>query len=169
MSDNVKGTFYGKYRGLVTNNQDPFFKMRIKAQVPEVLGLEETAWALPCSPYAGINEGMFFLPPVGSNVWIEFEKGNPALPIWVGGFWGEFDIPPTLKSPTTPKNKTIKTQFCEMSLDDNVPPGEITLKLAMGTKITIKGMQIELNNNIVNIKLTPASVSINGQNLVVLP
>ena len=32
----------------------------------------------------------------GSNVWIEFEQGDPNHPIWVGGFWGSAaELPPT--------------------------------------------------------------------------
>ena len=41
-------TFYGKYRGIVTNIKDPLKMGRIKARVPDVLGEEPSGWALPC-------------------------------------------------------------------------------------------------------------------------
>ena len=163
--------FYGKYRGIVTNNKDPLSQRRIKAIVPDVLGDRETGWALPCSPYAGINEGMFLLPPIKANVWIEFEKGDADYPIWVGCFWGANDIPPELRNPqSAPNLKVIKTPKAEISIDDSkLPSGEITLKLISGQRVQISGTKIEINNNIVHVKLTPASVMINNGNLQVLP
>ena len=84
--------FYGKYRGKVVNNIDPCHLGRIIAYVPSVSPETPLSWANPCSPYAGFGVGMFFVPPYGANVWIEFEEGNPQYPIWTGGFWSELDI-----------------------------------------------------------------------------
>ena len=37
---------------------------------------------MPCTPYAGDSVGLFLVPPVGANVWVEFEGGDtrPAHP-----------------------------------------------------------------------------------------
>lgn len=72
--------FYGKYRGLVVENADPMQIGRIVANVPDVLGSTPSSWAMPCVPVAGIQSGVFLVPSVGSQVWIEFEKGNPDYP-----------------------------------------------------------------------------------------
>src|SRR5207344_741830 len=58
------GPFYGKYRGTVINNVDPMLLGRIQAMVPDVAGLVPSSWAMPCVPVAGINMGMFTVPPV---------------------------------------------------------------------------------------------------------
>ena len=42
--------FYGIYEGVCTNNQDPDGKNKIKLQVPQILGTEETDWAKACTP-----------------------------------------------------------------------------------------------------------------------
>ena len=76
--------FYGKYRGIVTDNGDPSDLGRLKARVPELLGREETGWALPCAPYAGDGSGLYALPEPGTGVWIEFEAGDLSRPIWSG-------------------------------------------------------------------------------------
>ena len=81
------GPFYGKYRGVVVNNVDPMMIGRIQALVPDVSPIPGT-WAMPCVPWAGINTGLFTVPPIGAGVWIEFEKGDPDYPVWVGGYWG---------------------------------------------------------------------------------
>ena len=81
--------FFGKYRGKVTRNKDPLVLGRIEVSVPSILGEGKLAWAMPCVPFAGYNAGFFAAPPINSNVWVEFEAGDPTLPIWSGCFWGQ--------------------------------------------------------------------------------
>jgi len=69
--------FYGKYRGKVTNNQDPSKTGRIRARVPDVLGDQESGWALPARPFGAAAWVFFALPQVDMGVWIEFEHGDP--------------------------------------------------------------------------------------------
>ena len=83
-----EGPFYGKYRAIVTMNIDPMQVGRIQVMCPDVSGFIPTTWAMPCVPVAGINMGIFTVPPMGSGVWIDFERGDPDFPIWVGGYWG---------------------------------------------------------------------------------
>ena len=90
-----KKRYYGKYRGTVTENIDPLQMGRIMAQVADISGETPATWALPCVPAAGIEAGIFVVPPIGSQVWIEFEQGDPDYPIWTGGFWGSADDVPS--------------------------------------------------------------------------
>ena len=62
------GKLYGKYRGLVVNNIDPMQIGRIMVIVPDVLNFVPGTWAMPCVPIAGIQMGMFTVPPPGSGV-----------------------------------------------------------------------------------------------------
>lgn len=109
--------FYGKYRGKVADNKDPLGIGRIQAVVPAIAP-EAINWAMPCAPYAGPQVGFFMIPPVGANVWIEFEGGNPDYPIWSGGFWGEKQDqkPPT--DATSADMKVLQTETLVLSLDD---------------------------------------------------
>lgn len=79
-----KPQYFGKYRATVTKTNDPLKMGRIKVKCPKVLGDFESNWCLPCLPpgYQGI-------PKVGDLVWIEFEEGNPDLPIWCGVWYKE--------------------------------------------------------------------------------
>ncbi len=117
--------YWGKYRGRVLDNVDLLELGRLLVEVPAVPG-EVLNWALPCSPYAGPNMGLFALPPVGTNVWIEFEGGNPDYPIWVGCFWEEGQLPVT---PAVPEKKVWKTDFITLELDDT--PGEGGLSITV--------------------------------------
>jgi Type VI secretion system/phage-baseplate injector OB domain len=77
--------YLGKYRGIVSDNVDPLQLGRMLAQVPDLPG-QIIAWALPCLPYV-TTPGILAVPPVGTDVWIEFEQGNIDYPIWSGCFW----------------------------------------------------------------------------------
>ena len=69
--------YVGKYRGLVIDVDDPSGEHRLRVRVPEVSDSE--AWALP-GPYVDVEQP----PPVGSEVWIEYDEGDPQYPRWVG-------------------------------------------------------------------------------------
>ena len=99
LADAVEHRFFGKYRGLVVDNDDPEQLGRLKVSVPSLLGDQVvTGWAVPCVPYGGgDNRGMLFVPEPDDGVWIEFEEGDLEFPIWVGTFWskpgGEVETP----------------------------------------------------------------------------
>jgi hypothetical protein len=74
--------FFGVYRGEVFSNADPDKQRRIRVRVPAVLGNEATEWLWPVDSSALYSDA----PAVGQGVWVMFENGNPAYPIWVGTF-----------------------------------------------------------------------------------
>jgi len=88
----VADGFLGKFRGKVIDNRDPLRQGRLRVEVPEVLGDGTMSWAMPCVPYAGPGVGLLAFPPVGANVWVEFEAGMADRPIWVGCFWGSGEL-----------------------------------------------------------------------------
>lgn len=112
--------FYGMYRGIVFNNQDPQNLGRIQITVPQVLGEVVSGWAAPCAPYTGMQAGLFAIPPVGAGVWCSFEAGDPSRPIWMGGWWGTAEVP--LKpggAPTQPTTKILRSDLgLIIALDD---------------------------------------------------
>src|SRR5262245_11005888 len=91
--------FYGKYRGVVTENDDPDKQGRVRVKVAELFGDDVTGWAMPCVPFAPPNKGALYLPEVDSFVWVEFEGGDPSRPIWAGCFWWPRDKAPDVASP----------------------------------------------------------------------
>ena len=134
--------FYGKYRGTVSDNDDPMQIGRIRAQVPQVLEDVESGWAMPCAPYAGPNAGLYTIPPVGAGVWIEFEAGDTSLPIWSGTWWSTGEVPADeSSSPSQPSRKILRTdQGLIASLDDDAQT--ITLSDSTGTNLmTVKSTE----------------------------
>lgn len=106
----VQGKYYGKYRGTVVENKDPQHIGRLKLKVPSILGEAETDWALPCMPLGGaVDQGLFGVPEIDSQVWVEFEEGAFSKPIWTGTFWQKKDDTPVELSDDEPTQKGIKT------------------------------------------------------------
>ena len=95
---------------MVVNNVDPLQIGRIQAMVPDVTAFVPSTWAMPCVPVAGINSGVFTVPPIGAGVWIEFERGDPDYPIWVGGYWGSAAEMPVLARAVPPALSGITLQ-----------------------------------------------------------
>jgi hypothetical protein len=150
--------FYGKFRGVVSDNRDPLMLGRIRAKVQDVLGDQESGWALPAAPYAGNGVGLFLIPPANASVWIEFEHGDPDYPIWSGCFWAQGELPVT---PAMPEKKVLKTDTATITLDDTPGLGGITIETCDGKKITMDALQIQITNGTWSIKLTTTSVSVN--------
>jgi len=165
--------FFGKYRGMVLNNIDPMQMGRIMVQVPDVSNVLPSTWAMPCVPFAGIQNGFFVMPAIGSGVWIEFEQGDPDYPIWTGGFWGSASEVPALAAATTPGLQALviqtMTQNTLMISDMPGPTGGILLKSSTGAMIAINETGITITNGQgATILMTGPSVTVNEGALEVI-
>jgi uncharacterized protein involved in type VI secretion and phage assembly len=134
--------FFGKYRGKVTNNVDPHGQARLQIQVPAVLGEGRLSWALPCVPFAGPDVGFFTVPPVGANVWVEFEGGDTNFPIWSGCFWGRGEAP----APAKAEVKQLKTGTATLRIDDTPGASSLTIETTNGLKLVFDNAGIEISN-----------------------
>jgi uncharacterized protein involved in type VI secretion and phage assembly len=158
--ERVDGRYFGKYRGVVTSNDDPDNLGRVKARVRRLFGEEETGWALPAFPYGGKREqGFFVVPDVGSSIWVEFEEGYLSHPIWSGVWYGSGELPES----ASPAKKVLKTKSGhKLVLDDDggsieitdsndnsvmMDSGTIRIKAGSAVKIVVEAPQIELVEN----------------------
>ena len=163
----------GKYRGTVINNVDPMQIGRVQVMVPDVAGFIPSTWAMPCVPAAGINTGMFTVPMIGSGVWVEFERGDPDYPIWVGGYWGSAAEVPVLSHMVPPgvTGFTIQTPLKNGLVVSDVPgpTGGILIQTTTGAMISVSDVGIIISNGkgaIIN--LTGPTVDINLGALTVI-
>jgi Type VI secretion system/phage-baseplate injector OB domain len=162
--------FYGKYRGRVENNLDPLQQGRVQVSVPAVLGETTLAWAMPCAPYGGSGVGLFTVPPVHANVWVEFEGGKTDYPILAGCFWGIGEVPAL---PAIEQMKVLKTDGITVTLSDLPGAGGLKIEVnppvvATPLKLVFDSTGIELSNGAASVKLTPATVSVNNGALEVI-
>ena len=162
--------FYGKYRGTVTNTLDPMQRGRVQVSCPAVLGEGNLSWALPCTPYAGNKVGLFLVPPVDANVWVEFEGGDTRQPIVAGCFWDVGEVP---ASPAIEQVKVLKTDAIKVELSDVPGAGVLTIEVGSPAvltpvKVTATRSGLEISMGAQKIVLSQVSVSINDGALEVM-
>jgi phage baseplate assembly protein gpV len=146
----------GKFRGLVTDVDDPNQAGRLRALVPEVLADVPTGWALPCAPYAGKATGLWAIPPVGTGVWIEFEAGDPSRPVWTGCWWGDGEAPAE-----SVKQLVIQTPGGHVvRIDDDA--GTVEIGEAGGGKIAMASDSITLESNGAKVVLDSKGVELSA-------
>jgi len=162
--DRVGSSYFGKYRGIVTNVDDPANQCRIQATVASVLGEVTSGWALPAAPFAGDQHGVVMLPKVGSGVWIEFEAGQLDHPIWSGAWWAAGQRP----DPQGPGVRVIVSEHGhKVILDDEAD--ELKLVHAGGPEITMTGTEIVIKCGACEIKVSNQSISLNNGMIKVGP
>ncbi len=97
------GEYFGKYGGIVKDNSDGHNLGHLQVSVPALFPPNELVEARPALPY-----GLFFVPEKEQRVWVEFEGGDPGLPLWTGvqsipGSW------PDEAKADPPQKRVLKT------------------------------------------------------------
>lgn len=182
---------FGKFRAIVVDNKDPQKRGRLKLRIPSVLADQESDWALPCLPYGGIDQqGMFFVPVIDAQVWVEFEEGDISRPIWVGTFWQKESDTPKDAAREEPTTRLFQTksghilqfddeegeeQFrlfhpadAEMLIDKN---GTISLTDASGAVLKMDAQNSEIiiedaNGNIMTMNSSGTKVEDSNGNII---
>ena len=155
--ERVGSSYFGKYRGIVADVDDPQNTCRIRATVPAVLGEHPCGWAMPAMPFAGDGHGVVMLPAVGSGVWIEFEAGRLDNPIWSGAWWASGQRP----DPQGPKVRVIVSENGHtVILDDD--SDEVRVVHGLGPEIKMTGSEIVLTVGACELKISSTEISLNN-------
>jgi uncharacterized protein involved in type VI secretion and phage assembly len=163
---------YGKHRGVVVDNIDPLQLGRVLVQVPKVIDGGGSRWAMPCVPVAGHQSGLFLLPAIGAPVWVEFEQGDPELPIWVGGYWVDAGELPVM----APAGQGVPAMLLQTPGQNSVlvsdmpgPDGGVLLRAQNGASIAVNEAGITISNGRgASIVLAGTMVTINDGALTVV-
>lgn len=134
------GVYYSSYRGFIVDNKDPKKLGRLKVRVPQLTQDQAIErWAFPKGQPAGKNFGDFMIPPKGSNVWVEFENGDPNFPVWLGGHWSDKNgETPDEGKKSDPKNRVRKTEKYMLEMDDE--GGKMRMSnIEHGDKVELQG------------------------------
>jgi len=172
------GKYLGKYRATVLLNVDPEQRGRLQLMIPDVLGPVPSTWAEACVPLAGPTGppmGVYFVPPIGTGVWAEFEQGDLNYPIWSGCRWGsQADLPSNAKmgNPADP-NIVIQSLLQHSITISDLPPspatGGIILQSTTGATIVVNDSGIYISNGKgASITLVGPTVNVNSGALTVI-
>jgi hypothetical protein len=122
---------------------------------------------MPCVPFASLLAGTYIRPQIGSNVWVEFERGDADKPIWTGGWWGDGDIPVLAEEAAgvTPVI-TIATGIEGISISETpitvglAQPGNVNLSAGGGSTVIALGSDsVSITAQQVTITCTTFSVT----------
>jgi phage protein D len=126
------GHMPGSLVGTVLSNVDPLLKNRVLITYP-ALGGEVMNWAKVDPPDAGMQ----FMPNVGDDVVVTFEKGDLDRPRIVARSWNVKKGPPEMPAPTNLRRVIQSPAGHTITLDDTPGTGSISLETALGAKVTL--------------------------------
>ncbi len=133
----MAGSYFAIYSGLVTANGAGGGVLEV--QVPAVYPGGETLEARPALPY-----GVLFLPEVKSKVWVQFEGGEPTLPVWTGVHEPAGDWP---TDSTAPDARVLRSLTEQRIVLDDTGGSEAVLLLfggrAHAVRLTQSGVVLE--------------------------
>jgi uncharacterized protein involved in type VI secretion and phage assembly len=137
---------YGKYRGVVVDDQDPVGRFRLRVAVPAI-GLQDS-WAEASLPVSGLWPS-FTPPPVGSGVWIEFEAGDADKPIYTGRIVDAAaeGASPSPIEPTANGGLSIRAGGASISLGAD----GIVLDNGKGAHVALTGPAVSINHGALEI------------------
>lgn len=91
---------------------------------------EACPWAEPCLPFGGqkrtdktkaangnVTDGFLMFPSIGSTVWIIYDQSWTGGPVWLGGWYGNQELPPEFTNPET--IRMIKTPAGHLLIMDD--------------------------------------------------
>ena len=141
----ARGEIHGLAVGLVTNNQDPDGLARVRVRLTWQAEGEESFWARIVTPMAMADHGVFFLPEVGDEVLVGFERGDMSHPYIIGSVWNGQNTPPETNSDGKNDVRLIRSRAGhELRFFDGDPPA-VELKLQDGKHLLLddKGVILE--------------------------
>jgi phage baseplate assembly protein gpV len=134
----------------VVDNVDPLGEGRVQIALEAKAGKRRaTLWARLATLSAGHERGTWFLPEVGDEVVVAFERGDPSLPIVVGSLWSAGDSPPET-GPERVERTTIRTRSgAIIRIEDGAAdaPGSITIDDGAGDSVRMSPAGIDIRSS----------------------
>lgn len=171
-------TLSGFATGIVKEIYDEKYPGMIKAEIYMTDGtVNVTDWMRVIVPYAGAKKGMYFLPDVGDEVAIIFERGDIERPYVIGCLWNQVDTIP--ENTVTKENaiKKIRTKGGhEIIFDDTEDKGKIDIITPKKSKISMEDenncititAKSDDGENIIKIDSKAGNITLNAKKKIIL-
>jgi uncharacterized protein involved in type VI secretion and phage assembly len=127
----------GVAMAVVTQNQDPEGRGRVKLKFSWESEPRESDWARCAAPMAGKDRGTWFLPEVGDEVLVAFEREDLRFPYVLGALWNGQDKPPEDNGDGKNDRRVIKSRSGHTLTFDDGAQGQVELRLQDGKRVAI--------------------------------
>jgi len=137
--------------GRVDNVDDPLRLGRVRVRFEWLGPLYVSAWARTVQPGAGSGRGNLFLPEVGDEVLVAFDRGDPDHPYVLGSLYNSFarpDPPAAIVGGLVAGRQIITTSHQTISFSDDPNALGITVKVGDDTC----SIQLDQTNQRITIK-----------------
>jgi uncharacterized protein involved in type VI secretion and phage assembly len=127
--------WYGLFPATVAKLEgDPEKRQRIKVFLDWLPHPQDedpvAAWATVVTPYADADQGLRFLPEIGSAVVVGFQAGYPDRPYVLGATWTGVAAMP--EAPTDANDLRVLTTRSGTRLEFDDTPGAVAVRLTVG-------------------------------------
>jgi hypothetical protein len=142
--------YFGKYTGIVKDNRDADTLGRIQVSVPAIFPEDERVQARAALPY-----GWFFVPENEAKVWVEFEGGDPGLPLWSGLQFVPGEWPPPAQADPPQKRVIVTAAGHVLAFHDKSGEEKVELKVGVHNHvITLDQQGIRIEDGVHKSKVT---------------
>lgn len=130
---------------VVSDNQDDSGQHRVKVSYPWHSDPQQSHWARVATPMAGRERGLCFLPEVGDEVLVAFERGDLRFPYVIGALWNGQERAPLSNADGRNDRRVIRTRKGHELVFDDGDKGLVQLRLNDGKQLSIDddGVRLE--------------------------
>ena len=128
------GLIKGVAVAIVTQNKDDEGLCRVKVSYPWH-DQSESYWARLITPMAGKGRGLVFIPEVGDEVVVGFEREDLRFPYVLGALWNGKDKPPLANGDGKNDKRILQSRKKHYLLFDDGAQGVVELLHEKGRKI----------------------------------
>ncbi len=132
---------------LVTQNTDADGLCRVKVRYPWHDKPRESYWARIAVPMAGNGRGMVFIPEVGDEVLVAFEREDLRFPYVLGALWNGQDKPPLANDDGSNDKRIVRSRKHHHLLFDDGAQGVVELAHENGAVVRFTDNEIELKDS----------------------
>jgi uncharacterized protein involved in type VI secretion and phage assembly len=140
------GSIQGLAVAVVTDNRDPDGLARIRVRLPWQGESGESFWARIAMPMSGNEFGSFFLPEVGDEVLVGFDRGDMSHPFILGSLWSQAIPPPETNADGNNNRRLIRTRSNHELLFDDGDQPTVELKLSDGKHLKLDDQGVVLED-----------------------
>lgn len=157
------GGMAGVASATVTANDDPLGVGRVKLSFAWREPGFTTDWTRCVAPMAGGGRGACFVPEVGDEVLVAFDRDDVRKPYVLGGLWSDKDKPPEGYDKQKNDRRVIRSRKGHMLQFDDGSKGIVTIQLNDGQKkveIDDDGIRVTDGSNSITIDTKGGSITI---------